>query len=175
MANYVEISVQVIGGGACLIGAVAFLQRQDIKLRALLCINGALLALHFLMLGATAAAISSLLCAVRTWVSGYYRTQTVMLIFIIAALGLVIPYVEHPMQILTLIGTTLSTYALFRLEGFALRLCMLASTCVWLIHNIWAGSWGGILLEGSFLFINSYTILTVYGLQITTEDKGHVE
>ncbi|MGL6013585.1 MAG: YgjV family protein, partial [Shewanella oncorhynchi] len=64
MANYVEISAQVIGGGACLIGAVAFLQRQDIKLRALLCINGALLALHFLMLGATAAAISSLLCAV---------------------------------------------------------------------------------------------------------------
>lgn len=175
MTNYVEILAQLIGLLACMIGALAFIQRQDMKLRSLLCLNGALLSIHFLMLGAVAAAISCLLCAVRTWVSGYYRTQAVMLIFMIASCGLVIPYLEHPMQFLTVLGTTLSTYALFRLDGGPLRLCMLASTVVWLIHNIWAGSWGGILLEGGFFLINSYTILTVYGIRINKEKIDYVE
>ncbi len=110
------------------IGVTAFLQRQDRKLRLHLTLNGVLMALHFMLLGATAAAINCLLCAVRTWVSGYYRGLGVMLFFLGMAWLLVMPQVEHPIQVLTLIGTTLSTYALFRLEGLALRLCMLSST-----------------------------------------------
>lgn len=156
---------QLIGLLACAIGAAAFLQRQDSKLRLHLTFNGLLLSLHFFMLGATAAAINCLLCAVRTWVSGYYRTMSVMLIFLVLALVLVIPQLEHPMQLLTLVGTTLSTYALFRLDGLKLRLCMLASTICWITHNIWAGSIGGVLLEGIFLVINSYTILSLYRAQ----------
>ncbi|PVZ86655.1 YgjV family protein [Serratia sp. S1B] len=159
---------QLLGLLACAIGITAFLQRQDSKLRLHLTLNGALLAVHFLMLGATVAAINCLLCAVRTWISGYYRTTLVMLLFIVLAWGLVIPQINHPIQLLTVIGTTLSTYALFRLDGLALRLCMLASTLCWVTHNIWAGSIGGILLEGSFLVINSYTILKMYRTQRST-------
>ncbi|MNQ93670.1 Inner membrane protein YgjV [compost metagenome] len=153
---------QLLGLLACAIGATAFLQRQDTKLRLHLTLNGALLTLHFMMLGSTAAAINCLLCAVRTWVSGYHRTTAIMLLFIALAWGLVLPQLEHPIQLLTLIGTTLSTYALFRLEGLSLRWCMLASSLCWVIHNIWAGSIGGILLEGMFLVINGYTICSLY-------------
>ncbi|WP_310596550.1 YgjV family protein [Aeromonas aquatica] len=153
---------QLLGLLACAIGVTAFLQRQDGKLRLHLTLNGVLMALHFMLLGATAAAINCLLCAVRTWVSGYYRGLGVMLFFLGIAWLLVMPQVEHPIQVLTLIGTTLSTYALFRLEGLALRLCMLSSTLCWLTHNLWAGSMGGILLEGSFLIVNGRTILTLH-------------
>ncbi|WP_127959113.1 YgjV family protein [Serratia microhaemolytica] len=156
---------QLLGLLACAIGAAAFLQRQDAKLRLHLTLNGALLALHFLLLGATAAAINCLLCAVRTWISGYYRSIGVMLLFMLLAAVLVIPQLEHPIQWLTLIGTLLSTYALFRLQGMGLRLCMLASTLCWIVHNIWAGSLGGMLLEGMFLVINSYTIFSLYRTQ----------
>ena len=65
-------------------------------------------------------------------------------------------------QLLTLLGTTLSTFALFRLNGIALRLCMLSSTICWLTHNIWAGSIGGILQESIFFILNSHTIFRLY-------------
>ena len=151
---------QLLGLLACAIGVTAFLQRQDRKLRLHLTLNGVLLTAHFMLLGATAAAINCLLCAIRTWVSGYHRT-----------LGLVLPQLEHPVQLLTLIGTTLSTYALFRLEGLLLRWCMLASSLCWVIHNLWAGSIGGILLEGMFLVINGYTIFSFCRSQRTVQPE----
>lgn len=165
MLSEVFWPAQLLGLLAFAVGALAFLQRNDTKLRLHLTLNGVLLTLHFLLLGMMAAAISCLLCAVRTWVSGYYRSMGVMLFFIVMACALVIPQLKHSIEWLTVIGTILSTYALFRLEGLPLRLCMLASTIVWLIHNIWAGSTGGILLEGMFLVINSYTILSLYRAQ----------
>lgn len=91
-------------------------------------LNGVLLAANFMLLGATAAAIHCLHCAVRTWVSGYYRSLGVMLFFLGLNWLLVMPRIAHSIQLLALLGTTLSTYALFRLEGMALRLCMLSST-----------------------------------------------
>ncbi|MEG0008169.1 MAG: YgjV family protein [Aeromonas sp.] len=153
---------QSIGLLACLVGATAFLQRQDSKLRLHLTLNGTLMGLHFLLLGSSVAAINCLLCAVRNWVSGYYRGLGVMLLFLALAWTLVIPQISHPVQILTLVGTTLSTFALFRLEGITLRLCMLSSTICWLTHNIWAGSLGGILQESIFFVINGHTILGLY-------------
>lgn len=162
---------QLLGLLACAIGVTAFLQRQDRKLRLHLTLNGVLLTAHFMLLGATAAAINCLLCAVRTWVSGYYRSLGVMLLFIALAWGLVLPQLEHPVQLLTLIGTTLSTYALFRLEGLLLRWCMLASSLCWVIHNLWAGSIGGILLEGMFLVINGYTIFSFCRSQRTVQPE----
>ena len=163
---------QGVGLLACLVGATAFMQRQDSKLRLHLTLNGTLMGLHFLLLGSSVAAINCLLCAVRTWVSGYHRTLGVMLLFIALAWGLVLPQLEHPVQLLTLIGTTLSTYALFRLEGLSLRWCMLASSLCWVIHNVWAGSIGGILLEGMFLVINGYTIFSLCRSQRTAQPES---
>ena len=159
---------QFLGLLACAIGATAFLQHQDQKLRRHLTLNGVLLALHFMMLGATVAAINCLLCAVRTWVSGYHRTLSVMWSFIVLAWVLVLPQLEHPMQLLTLTGTTLSTYALFRLDGLPLRGCMLVSSLCWVVHNLWAGSIGGSLLEGMFFVINGYTMVSLYRHQGVT-------
>ncbi|WP_439833731.1 YgjV family protein [Aeromonas enteropelogenes] len=153
---------QSVGLLACLVGATAFMQRQDNKLRLHLTLNGTLMGLHFLLLGSSVAAINCLLCAVRNWVSGYYRGLGVMLLFLVLAWLLVIPQITHPVQILTLLGTSLSTYALFRLNGIALRLCMLSSTVCWLTHNVWAGSIGGILQESIFFVINSHTIFKLY-------------
>lgn len=153
---------QSIGLLACLVGATAFMQRQDNKLRLHLTLNGSLMGLHFLLLGSSVGAINCLLCAMRNWVSGYYRGPGVMLLFLTLAWLLVIPRIEHPVQMLTLFGTTLSTVALFRLNGIALRLCMLSSTLCWLTHNIWAGSIGGILQESIFFVINSHTIFKLY-------------
>ncbi|MBG2876923.1 YgjV family protein [Proteus alimentorum] len=153
---------QGIGVLGCLIGATAFMQRQDSKLRFQLTLNGLLMSIHFFLIGSTVGAINCLLCAIRNWVSGYSRNIVIMLIFIALAWFLVIPKIIHPIQILTLFATTLTTYALFRFNGIVLRLCMLTSTLCWLTHNIWAGSIGGIVQESLFLIVNSRTIFKLY-------------
>ena len=160
-----NIVAQIVGLLACLLGVTAFMQRDDGKLRTQLILNGALMALHFLLLGASVAAINCLLCAVRTWVSGRTRHTAVMVLFILLSFLLTLPQLTHPMQLLTIVGTVLSTYALFRLSGSGLRLCMLASSVCWLLNNIWAGSWGGVLLEGSFFIVNGVTIIKLHRQQ----------
>ena len=49
---------QGVGLLACLVGATAFMQRQDSKLRLHLTLNGTLMGLHFLLLGSSVAAVS---------------------------------------------------------------------------------------------------------------------
>ncbi|WP_265433591.1 YgjV family protein [Aeromonas salmonicida] len=143
---------------ACLMGASAFLQRQDKQLRAQLTLNGLLMGMHFLLLGSPASAINTTLSAVRTLVSGYYRGKGVMIFFLVTSWLLVLPKLTHPMQLLPLLGTTLTTYALFRLESLSLRLCMLASSIGWLAHNLW----GGIMLESLVIVLNGHTRFHLY-------------
>lgn len=139
-------------------GTSAFLQRQDKQLRAQLTLNGLLMGMHFLLLGSPASAINATLSAVRTLVSGYYRGKGVMIFFLVTSWLLVLPKLTHPMQLLPLLGTTLTTYALFRLESLSLRLCMLASSIGWLAHNLW----GGIMLESLVIVLNGHTRFHLY-------------
>ena len=88
--------------------------------------------------------------------------MVVMLFFLVLVWVLGIPGITSAVQWLPIIGTTIGTWGLFRARGLALRLCMLSSTVCWLVHNIWAGSWGGILLEGSFFIVNGHIILGLY-------------
>lgn len=90
-------------------GTSAFLQRQDKQLRAQLTLNGLLMGMHFLLLGSPASAINTTLSAVRTLVSGYYRGKGVMIFFLVTSWLLVLPKLTHPMQLLPLLGTTLTT------------------------------------------------------------------
>lgn len=42
---------------------------------------------------------------------------------------------------------------------------MWCSTACWVIHNLWLGSLGGSLIEGSFLLVNGYNIVRFYRMQ----------
>ncbi|PTF35837.1 hypothetical protein BUY60_15765, partial [Staphylococcus epidermidis] len=39
------------------------------------------------------------------------------------------------------------------------------STCCWVIHNFWAGSIGGTMIEGSFLLMNGLNIIRFWRMQ----------
>ena len=72
------------------------------------------------------------------------------------------PDITQPIQWLTLIGTTLGTWALYREQGIRMRLIMLMGTVCWVTHNFVIGSIGGALIEGSFLFVNSHTVFRLW-------------
>ncbi len=66
-------------------------------------------------------------------------------------------------ELLPVIGTIVSTWALFRCKGLTMRCVMWFSTCCWVIHNFWAGSIGGTMIEGSFSLMNGLNIIVSGG------------
>lgn len=82
-----------------------------------------------------------------------------MTVFILLTLILGLGKLQHAMELLPIIGTVASTWALFRCKGLTVRCVMWCSTACWVTHNLWLGSIGGTLIEGSFLIVNGLNII----------------
>lgn len=116
-------------------------------------------------MGASAAGMSAELNAIRSVVATRTRNVWIMALFIALTLGLGGWELKHPVEVLPIVGTIASTWALFRCRGLTTRCVMWCSTACWVIHNLWLGSLGGSLIEGSFLLINGYNIVRFYRMQ----------
>ena len=134
-ANPLAQSVGLLAFG---VGIATFVQRGDQRLRTLLTLYCIVIGVHFFLLGAIAAAYGA-------WLS-----------------GLGVPNITQPIQWLTVIGTTLGTWALYREQGIRMRFLLLMGTVCWVTHNVVVGSIGGALIEGCFLFVNTHTIYRLW-------------
>lgn len=153
---------QSVGLLAFAIGISAFLQKNDQRLRALLTLYCVVIGVHFFLLGATTAASAAWLSGIRNFVSTRTRHIAVMGFFLVLLWVLGVPHITHPIQWLTLIGTSLGTWALYREQGIRMRLLILLGILCWITHNIVIGSIGGTLIEVSFLLVNSHTIFRLW-------------
>ncbi|QCR37314.1 YgjV family protein [Nissabacter sp. SGAir0207] len=156
---------QGVGVVAFLVGITMFFNRNDRRFKQQLAIYSAMIGAHLFLMGGHSAAFSAWLSATRTLVALRTRHLGVMWLFILITLVLGLTNAHHLMELLPICGTTISTWALFRTSGLTTRCVMWCSTCCWVAHNIWLGSIGGSLIEGSFLLVNGYTILRFYRLQ----------
>lgn len=166
---------QSIGVLAFLVGITMFFNRDDRRFKKQLSAYTAIIGIHFFLMGANAAGSSAVLNSLRTLVSLRTRSQMVMVVFIILTLVLGLGNAKHWMEVLPIIGTAVSTWALFRTSGLTTRCVMWCSTCCWVAHNIWLGSIGGSLIEGSFLFMNGFNIIRFRRLQLRGIDPFKVE
>ena len=82
---------------------------------------------------------------------------------------------QQAMELLPIIGTVASTWALFRCKGLTVRCVMWCSTACWVTHNLWLGSIGGTLIEGSFLIVNGLNIIRFRRMQKRGIDPFKVE
>lgn len=149
---------QLIGGVAFLIGVSAFWQKDDLRFRYQMSAFCFVMALHFILLGATAAAIGTAINGVRSYVSIKSQSKYVMVAFIILLIGLTLPNVDRWYELPPIIGSVLATWALFSVKGAQLRTLILCNSLCWLLHNVLAGSLGGSLVEATFVVTNSLTI-----------------
>lgn len=173
-AHYIWFA-QGVGVLAFFVGITMFFNRNDRRFKQQLSAYSAIIGVHFLLMGANPAGMSALLNAVRTLISLKTRNQWVMIVFIVLTLTFGISKAKHLMELLPVVGTVVSTWALFRTQGLTTRCIMWCSTCCWVIHNIWLGSIGGSLIEGSFLLMNGYNILRFRHLQRQGIDPFAVE
>ncbi|OCG07317.1 hypothetical protein B6D19_12140 [Gilliamella apicola] len=155
---------QLIGILGYLVGISAFLQRRDNVFRWQLTIVNVIMTLHFYLLGPESypAAILNVVNIFRNIASNYTKNISVMLFFI--ALMWIFYFFTTPdptqfIHYLSVIGTTLVTIALFRLQQQKMRLLILMSSVLWIIYSLWIGSLGSLAIEVTFAIINIITII----------------
>lgn len=156
---------QAVGALAFMVGITLFFHRDDRKFKLQLSVYSAVIGCHFFLMGANAAGASAVLNAVRTMATTRTRSPVAMLVFISLTLALGLYSLKHPMELLPIVATVASTWALFRTEGLTTRCVIWCATACWVTHNIWLGSIGGSLIEGSFLVMNGIAILRFWRMQ----------
>ncbi|HBW1503787.1 TPA: YgjV family protein [Klebsiella quasipneumoniae] len=166
---------QGVGVITFLIGITTFINRDERRFRLQLAVYSAVIGVHFFLMGAAPAGMSAGLNALRTVISLRTRSLWVMTVFILLTLILGLGKLQYAMELLPIIGTVASTWALFRCKGLTVRCVMWCSTACWVTHNLWLGSIGGTLIEGSFLIVNGLNIIRFRRMQKRGIDPFRVE
>lgn len=149
---------QLIGVLGYVVGCWAFMDRHGRGFRNKLTLFSIVMMFHFILLGALTSAAVVALGAMRTFASTKTKSTSVMLLFVIAIISVGLITLSSQAELMTIIGTSIATVALFKLEGIALRICILFNSLCWLVNNYYLQSVGGVAIELTFVIINLYTI-----------------
>lgn len=141
---------QMAGWFAAGAAIIAMLQKSDLRLKQGLIIHTVLYGIHFALLGLPTAVISCVIALARISLSIYTRSLLCAAVLIIISVATALAVSRSTVEILPLAASVVLTLSLFRFDGIKLRLGLLAGSVLWLIHNIYVQSWGGICLEACF-------------------------
>ena len=128
------------------------------------CMTGSALfnACHHFALEGYAATFLALVSMSRSIAAYYITSRWVMSAFVLIAIMLFVWTYQSPIQWLLLIASLLATWASFQTRDRVIRLIFMLTTALWLIHNCWIGTVGGIMLEVCFLGSNIYAYRRFY-------------
>lgn len=133
-----------------------------------LMISCTLISIHFMLLGHWTAAGLGIIAAVRFATSLLSTSKKFMYLFVAATWIISFVTYEGVLSILGCAGGTLGTVASFCKQDKQLRQLMLAGTCLWIIHNLLAGSPGAVILE---IFFASSNIIGYYRFYIRPQKQ----
>lgn len=150
---------QIVGYVSFLLGAVAFLQRRDRRMKLWLVAQSATYAIHFFLLGNPAAAAISAVSGTRSYVATRSKSLLVAAVFIVVSFGVGFAFAGHGPGWLPVIASIAATVAMFTMSGVSLRLVLLGSTSLWLANDVISRSIGGTALEAMIAATNLWTIL----------------
>jgi uncharacterized membrane protein (UPF0136 family) len=159
---------QILGYIATIFGIIGFQQKDDTKLKIFVLMMSAFIVSHFLLMGSYTAAISAALAASRWGLSIFVAVRKrayifvplyVMLFIICGALTF-----ERWYDALPPLASICATFGLFYCNRLRLRLILLFASSLWLTHNIFALSYGPIIMEG-FIFLSNAIMIVRFALE----------
>ncbi len=154
----VPFIAQALGFVSFGLGVSTFYQNDDRKLKIIMLIFNLNHLLHYFLLGSMTSALSAALSALRTGSAIYTSSKYVAAAFIVLGLGFGLKLADNWWDMWPIFGTVIGTYAVFMLQGIAMRVAFIVGAICWLINNIIVGSIGGTLLEMTLLTVNCTTI-----------------
>lgn len=153
------VLAQALGFVSLVLGISTFCQKDDKRLKIFLVIFSINHFVHFMLLGAMAAALGATISAARSVTAIYTSSKRVAALFIALSVAVGFYVVESPTDLLPLMGTIIGTYSVFVLKGTAMRIGFMVGAVCWLLNNLLVGSIGGTILEFSLLLVNFITLL----------------
>jgi len=158
---------QFVGYVAMMLGIIAFLQKDDVRMKLLVAVMGCVMCAHFIMLDRFMAGFSALLAGSRAglsvfeWVrlKAHYFSVFYMLV---SCILLYLTY-QNWVDILAFLAAIIGITAFFYLHGLWLRYVLLLGGMCWFSHNVLAGSYGPAVMEAFIIMAN---IVTIYRLQV---------
>ncbi|MDA7705468.1 YgjV family protein [Rickettsiales bacterium] len=150
---------QFLGISAFILAILAFLSRDDIRLKRFAGFSALTLAIHFLMIGSRAGFVVALISGTRFFLAINNKNQYLPAIFIIIYIVLGIILYQKLSDILPILGGICGTIAAFYLSGIKMRLLFIMTNIFWLMHNVMYFSIGGMLAE---IFMIIAHIITIY-------------
>lgn len=160
---------QMAGWLAAAAAIIAMLQKSDLRLKQGLIIHTVLYGIHFALLELPTAVISCVIALARISLSIYTRSLLCAAVLIIFSVATALAVSRSTVEILPLAASVVLTLSLFRFDGIKLRLGLLGGSVLWLIHNFYVQSWGGICLETCFC------LSTLWGLWIMVREQNRDE
>lgn len=160
---------QLTGYVAFAVGVYSFLQKDDRRLKATIGAQAFSYAVHFLLLGSSAAAAASLVTSVRAVLSLYTRSSWVAVAILAANVTLGFVTAESAVGWLPVLASCAGTAAFFWFEGIPMRLILLGATACWLTNNLILGSIGGTLLELFLAAVNAWTCYRLWRIERALE------
>jgi hypothetical protein len=161
---------QLAGYLVLILGIIAYLQRVDWKLKLVDASQNFAYVVHFLLLGDSGAATSAAVACTCSLVSIKIRSMTLALIFIAVNIALGLVFFHQWYELLSVLATCFTTWAMFMMSGIRMRLTILCATLLWLANNILCGSIGGTLME---VFIGTANVVTITKLCIERAKERH--
>ncbi|MBC6905965.1 YgjV family protein [Saccharophagus sp. K07] len=153
---------QIFGLLSFTLGILCFYQRDDRKLKIMMLLLQLNNVLHYGLLGAWTASLSSLLSVARTGLAIRTKSRRLAYLFMLLSIILGIWVGDHWTDMFAILGSCMGTYAVFCLSGIRMRLAFLLGAVFWLTNNIIVGSLGGTLLESTLIIVNLNTIYRLY-------------
>ncbi len=161
-----DIVTQAIGVLGMLIAFISFQCKENKKFFLLQAASGASFAIHFFLLGSYTGAFLNSLNILRGFACGFapkkLRTAICILMAVLYTTVTLLTW-ESPIHLLVLVAQLTGTTVMWYNNGKIIRIAQFCVTSpIWLIHNIYYFSLGGILCE-SFNLISIVVSILRYG------------
>lgn len=147
-----ETLAQAVGFLAAFFGLWAMCQPNEKTLKRISLLHRLSYIVHFLLLGLNLAVLANVIGFIRIWISLYSRSW--FWVIAICAVSLAVAVFSKPtslVAVLPIMSSMILTVTLFRLTGRPFRIGLILGSALWIVHNVWAGSYGGVLLESGMI------------------------
>ena len=141
---------------AVIVTCIGYVRTNDNFLRGCIALSSGLLSLHFALLLQWIPALSLLINAIRNQVSRYRTGIKWFLIFATIQILVSALMFDRIKDLLPIVASLISGYAVFCASGMKLRILMLICTLMWFIHNIFYAAFGAIILDSIGIASNCY-------------------
>jgi len=154
--------VQIVGLIGFLICSYGFTRSEDKKLKIFVGIGTTIIATHFYFMGAFSASVAALIASSRylfAYKNNKKWNKVICLMYILFYIVAAYFTAKFPIDFLPLVAGVISTISLFLLKSILMRVGILTTSFLWLIHNVHKHSLGGIALEIMVISTNIFTII----------------